>query len=156
MDASTDGSGTVISGGTTTGIGLVAGDIARSSEGAIAAVGYLPTTIPSDVRPDVDPSRYMEIRRTGTSGFSVAEPLAYWTDILGQGVDPADVRVLGLGGGCLAAAEYRMALALGASVGILRTSGGEASELLRDPLWGTSPALIELPAEAEAIRAFLA
>ena len=148
-------SGTVISGGTTTGVSVVAGDLAEASAGAIEAAGYLPAALPTDVRSDEDPHRYAAIRRTGGSDFGVAEPLAYWTDMLAQGIAPSGVRVLGLGGGRLAAAEYRVALAMGASVGILRGSGGEATNLLRQPLWGTSPALTELPVEAESIRGFL-
>jgi len=41
--------------------------------------------------------------------------LRNWSDILAAGIDPRDVLLPGLGGGSLAAIEYRIALGLGAS-----------------------------------------
>jgi hypothetical protein len=70
-------------------------------------------------------------------------------------VRPADVRVLGINGGRIAALEYRVALALGAPVGILERSGRSADALLDDPVWGARPGLRRLPRDAGAIQRFL-
>jgi ppGpp synthetase/RelA/SpoT-type nucleotidyltranferase len=144
--------GTVISGGTTQGISGLVGDVGRAAGDRLRTVGYLPGLIPSDASPDTD---YDELRRTPGHGFSPLEPLQNWIDIVTCAVDPATVRVLGINGGRIAALEYRIALALGATVGLVADSGREAGRLLRagaDPV----PRLIRLPQDGETIRAFLA
>ena len=123
--------GVVISGGTAQGVcGIVAG-IGRTSGEAIRTVGYLPQLLPTDAT--VDPS-YDEIRQTAGHGFSPLEPLQNWIDLLAAGICPAEVRVLGINGGQIAAAEYRIALAVGATVGLVADSGREAGLLRRGEL----------------------
>ena len=85
----------------------------------------------------------------------MAEPLQYWSDVVASGIGPADVRVLAIGGGRISAAEYRMALALGARVGAISGSGGSASELLRDPWWAATARLVELTPDLDVMRDFL-
>ncbi len=150
-EAMRGGGGTLVSGATRQGVSLIAGDIAEDD--AFRAIGYLPASIPANV--EVDHERYAELRRTTGEDFSVAEPLQYWSDVVASGIDPADVRVLAIGGGGISAAEYRMALALGARVGAISGSGGAASELLRDPWWAATTRLVELAPEVEAMREFL-
>ena len=94
-----------------------------------------------DPRPDYD-----ELRTTPGSGFSPLEPLQNWIDLVASGIPPAGVRVLGVNGGRIAALEYRMALALGATVGLVADSGREAGRLLGDERW-TSPRLLRLPVD---------
>ncbi len=146
--------GTLVSGGRTQGVSAIAGDVA-SAVGGVRAVGYLPGTLPSEVQIDEDGGRYARLRGTDGRDFSVAEPLGYWTDLVALGVDPEDVRLLAIGGGRISAAEYRVALALGAHVGAIHGSGGAASDLLRDPGWATSARLTEVAADPEELRAFL-
>ena len=145
--------GTLVSGATMQGASAIAGEVAERNE-AIRAVGYLPATVPADVEVDVE--RYTEIRRTAGEGFSVAEPLRYWADIIAAEISPAEVRVLAIGGGRISEAEYRMALAFGARVGAISGSGGAASALLRDPRWASTARLIEIAPNADAISGFLA
>ncbi len=147
-----DFEGTIVSGGTSQGICGVAGDIGRASGGRIRAVGYVPALIPADATIDPD---YDELRRTPGHGFSPMEPLQNWMDVIASGMAAADVRVLGVNGGRIAAAEYRVALALGATIGLVVDSGREAGRLLRDERW-SSPQLLALPADGETLRAFLA
>lgn len=80
-----------------------------------------------------------------------------WQDILAAGIKPADVQVLGFGGGEIAAFEYRLALALGATVGVASGTGGAADELLKDSLWSAMPGLrlFPLPSDAKTLRAFV-
>jgi hypothetical protein len=146
--------GTIVAGGTTSGVSALAGDLGEMLAGA-RVVGYLPAEMPVDVREDVDRGRYAEVRRTGGDGFGPGEPLRYWADLLTSGVRPSQVCVLGIGGGPLAAFEYRLALVLGAWVGVLRESGREGSELLADPVWSSAGRLFEVPSSGEEIRRFL-
>jgi ppGpp synthetase/RelA/SpoT-type nucleotidyltranferase len=144
--------GTIISGGTTQGISGLAGDLGERYRGNIRTIGYLPDNIPNDATRD---KRYAEIRTTGGSGFSPLQIAQSWVDIISSGIDPSTVLVLGINGGRLASLEYKMALALGAKVGLIEESGREASRLLNDEEWGTVPNLIRLPYDAYTIRAFL-
>jgi hypothetical protein len=150
-EAMRGGGGTLVSGATRQGVSLIAGDIAEDE--AFRAIGYLPASVPADV--EVDHERYAELRRTTGEDFSVAEPLQYWSDVVASGIEPADVRLLAIGGGRISAAEYRMALALGARVGAITGSGGAASELLRDPWWAATSRLTELAPELDTMREFL-
>ena len=143
--------GTLIAGGTTTGVSAVVGELTGRLPKA-RSIGYVPAVLPLRVAID---DRYSAIRRSDGNEFGPAEPLAYWADLLAAGVPPARVVLLGIGGGAIAAFEYRLALALGASVGVLRESGREVAELLADPIWSASPRLFEVRADASGIRGFL-
>jgi ppGpp synthetase/RelA/SpoT-type nucleotidyltranferase len=146
--------GTVICGGTSVGVsGLVAG-LAEKLRGSIRAIGYVPRSAGKSEAAAVD-ERYDEIRRTSGDGFSPLEPLQAWTDILASGIPASAVRLLGINGGRVAAAEYRVALALGATVGVIEDSGREAALLVADPDWAQSPNLLKLPKDAPTVAAFL-
>jgi hypothetical protein len=145
-------SGTIISGGTTSGIAGIAGDVAAACP-EVMAVGYLPGKLSPNAKRD---HRYARFRTTETENFSAAECLAYWGDLLADGVQPADVKLLGWGGGRIAAAEYRIAIALGAAVGLITGTGRSADAIASDPLWAKFPNLSLLPRTARAVRGFLA
>jgi len=145
-------SGTIISGGTTAGICGIAGDIQEAYPKRITTIGYLPATIPTTEQID---SRYKEIRKTHGKTFSSAEPLQYWTDILASGIAPAEVRLVGISGGAISAVEYRIALLLGAKVGIIEKSGRAADALVKDRDWNTSENLIVLPPDRATLMAFI-
>jgi serine/threonine-protein kinase len=146
--------GTIVAGGSTSGVSALAGDLGETLSGA-HVVGYLPSETPVDVREDLDRERYAEVRRTAGASFGPGEPLRYWADVLTSGIQPSQVCVLGIGGGPLAAFEYRLALVLGARVGVLRETGREATELLSDPVWSAAGLLFEVPSTVEEIRRFL-
>jgi hypothetical protein len=143
--------GTLISGGTTSGVAGIAGDIAGACRRA-QVIGYLPRRL-GTARRD---RRYTRFRATPGRAFSVAECLLYWSDLIAAGVDPASVTLLGWGGGRIAALEYRIALTLGARVGIVSGSGRSADALRGDPRWSGFPGLVFLARNAVAIRRFLA
>ena len=71
------------------------------------------------------------------------------------GVDPDDVRLLGINGGPIAAIEYRLALALGASVALVEESGREAARVASDEDWGDSQRLLRIPADPFMVREFV-
>jgi ppGpp synthetase/RelA/SpoT-type nucleotidyltranferase len=147
--------GSLVSGGTREGISGLAGDLREAYPDAIHTLGYVPELIPADATVDSDPKRYGEIRRTQGRGFSPLEPLQSWTDLIASGIEPASVRLLGIDGGRIAAAEYRIALALGAQVGLVEESGREAARTCSDRDWGNSERLVRLPADGQTMRAFV-
>jgi len=146
--------GTVISGGTSVGVPGSVGRAAAANPG-LRAIGYLPD-LQEEGRSAVD-GRYTELRFGHERTFSAAECIHYWTDILGTGIDPRRVKLIGVNGGAISAAEYATALALGARVGLVRDSGREADAFLMDPAWAdcAKGRLVPLEADAGAILAFL-
>jgi serine/threonine-protein kinase len=146
--------GSLISGGTTRGISAGAGDLGAMFADA-TAVGYLPGSLPPGVEADADVRRYSELRTSDTSVFGPEEPLSYWADIAASQIAPSDVFMLGIGGGPLTSFEYRLAVLLGARVGLLRESGRAARALLDDARWAALPGLLELPSSPDDLRAVL-
>ncbi|MCU0293128.1 MAG: RyR domain-containing protein [Thermoanaerobaculaceae bacterium] len=145
--------GTIIAGGTTAGISGLAGEIGERNPSGIRTIGYLPCDpLPADAV--IDP-RYTEIRRTGGQAFTPLEPLQSWIDLLASGIDPAQVKVIGINGGRIAGAEYRIALALGAQVAVIEESGRAAARLVSGGEWATASTLLSCPADAMTLRAFL-
>jgi class 3 adenylate cyclase len=147
--------GTIISGGTTNGISHLAGDVGEHYARTIHTVGYIPQSPPEGVAFDTDERRFHELRTTDGIGFTFLQPLQYWTDVIASGIDPSQVKVIGIGGGTISAVEYRIALGLGAQVGIITDSGRAADELLKDDDWITAPNLVALQPDAEAVASFL-
>lgn len=152
IEAFQDFKGTIISSGTTKGIGGFVCEVQRRFPDAIRTIGYVPRKIPSDVSTD---ERYSEIRQTEGEGFSPMESLQYWIDLIASGIRPSEVKVLGINGGIIAGVEYRIALALGARVAVVQDSGKEAAILLSDDDWNTSEMLVRLPSDVATVRTFI-
>jgi hypothetical protein len=128
------------------------GDVQEAYPAAIRTIGYVPKrTYPSW---KVDP-RYRQIRFTDGVGFSALEALQYWIDLVAAGIQPSQVKLLDVAGRTIAAVECRIALALGASVGVVEGSGYEAAKLLLDEDWENVPGLFPLPPDAMTARAFI-
>ncbi|MBI5683922.1 MAG: hypothetical protein HZC54_02475 [Verrucomicrobia bacterium] len=155
LDAFRDFKGTLISGGTTTGVSGLVGDVGHAHPSQICTVGYVPQMIPSGVFVDRNKRRYREIRRSDGHGFSPLEPIQAWADIVAAGIPLSEVKLIGIDGGPIAAVEYRMALATGVRVGIISGSGGTADELLRDDDWRNAPNLFVLPDDPMTVRMFI-
>ncbi len=100
-------------------------------------------------------SRYSEFRITTGDDFSALETVQYWIDLVSSGIKPEEVKLLGINGGTIASAEFRLALALGATVGVIAGSGRAADELLLDPFWGRLPNLIRLTDDCACHHAFI-
>jgi len=90
----------------------------------------------------------------GATDFSVREPLAMWTDILGAGIAIEDTRVVVCPGGEITILELLLARALGAAVAWLDPAG-ESDIPLHDLLPDGDEGVLALPADAPALRAFL-
>jgi hypothetical protein len=149
--------GTIISGGTTEGICGLVGDAAQRYGDRIHTVGYIPGAgfgEAADATVDKDPERYRELCYTDGRGFTPLEALQNWIDLVVSRVPVKEVRVVGINGGRIAGAEYRIALALGAVVGVISESGREAGRILTDEQWSSLERLITLPRDAQTVRAF--
>jgi len=129
-----DFKGTIVSGGTLSGISGIVGDIQESSA-QVRSIGYLPGKSSKASGKMVD-HRYSEHRHTGGADFSSLDLITFWEDYLAGGGDPAWVKLIGYNGGDVASSEYMIALALGAKVGLIAGSGREADASLRDSQLG--------------------
>ena len=147
--------GTVIAGGTNQGIPGCVGDVAAAfrEQGKMRSrlLGYRPENLPDDAT--YHPA-YDETVRLGAN-FSALQLLQTWKDIIANGIRPQDVMVLGLGGGRLSALDYRFALALGARVGVVAGTGGQADEILANRHWMALANLLPLPSDPTTMRAFV-
>ncbi|MFO7852649.1 MAG: RyR domain-containing protein [Bacteroidota bacterium] len=152
MEAFSDFKGTVISGGTMEGVSGLVGELGEIYRNTIHTIGYLPKLIPLGSTVD---QRYTQIHETTGSGYSPFEALQYWIDIISTGIEPSEVRILGVNGGAISAIEYRLALAFGATVGLVEESGREVPKLLQDENWQNANNLIRLPADAMTLKAFI-
>jgi len=148
--------GTIISGGTCAGVAGLAGEIAAAGKaakgGGIEVLGYIPRNLPFDQPVD---ARYTEFIPQDGQSYGAAHALQYWTDLLLAGVKPQDVRLLGIDGGPIAAFEYRLALALGAAVGVLEPATRSAADLLADPDWRDCVSASGLPEDLRSIQVFV-
>jgi ppGpp synthetase/RelA/SpoT-type nucleotidyltranferase len=149
--------GIVVSGGTRSGVPGCVGEVcaqlrAENSKG-FTLIGYLPRYLPNDAPKD---DRYDNLFEVGKEGsFSAGQILRNWTDFLSKGIEPEEVLLLGFGGGTISAIEYRIALAMGATVALVESSGGEADRLLADPLWTGLKNLFPVPMDRASVRAFV-
>ncbi|MFC1806294.1 hypothetical protein ACFL09_04855 [Planctomycetota bacterium] len=145
--------GTILSGGTKAGIAALVGDVQEAHGDAVRTIGYVPKALPDGVELD---DRYTEHRHTEGEDFGPLEPIQSWIDILASGIDPATVTLVGIDGGRIAAAEYRMALSLGARVAVIDGSGREAGKLRGDEDWNQATRLQFLPPDPAALRSWIA
>ncbi len=159
--------GLIFSGGTESGVSGLVGSLMApretpepskpmeptGSQPTVQTIAYLPRYMPGHVRYD---PRYS--RRIFTQGmdFSALESLQMWIDLLACGVDPQGVKLLGIGGGAISDFEYRLAILLGARVGLIQGSGRAADALLSEPEWFSSPRLVPLVNDPMTINAFIA
>jgi ppGpp synthetase/RelA/SpoT-type nucleotidyltranferase/putative lipoic acid-binding regulatory protein len=146
-----DFNGTIISGGTTAGISGIVGDIQKKYPENIQTIGYIPKILSNA---SID-KRYSEIRRTQGNDFSVLEALQYWIELIVSNIYPPEVKLLGIDGGAITSAEYKVALALGAQVAILEGSTDEGARLLQNEYWNTLKNLVHLPADTMTVKAFI-
>jgi len=145
--------GTIISGGTKTGISKLAGDLKEAYPENIITIGYLPAK-KNEYR-DNDSKRYAGHRTTDGETFSPLEATQYWMDIIAAGIEPENVKILAVNGGEISLAECILGLMLGADVGIIGGSGGEPVKLFSDTAWNKINSLIQLPNDAAIINSFI-
>ncbi len=121
-------SGTIISGGTDSGISGMAGRLRPGAGKKIRRIAYLPdiNSLPKTDR--VCPA--YEIRPSPGKGYDPAGVMAAWADAFLEGIKPAQVRVFAIGGGILTGFELQLAAALGAVAGAVEVPGTGSRTLL--------------------------
>ncbi len=139
----------IVSEGLKTGIGGIIGDLQASHPGKVKTIAYIPQLIPSSIPLD---SRYTELIKTQGMDFSALEILQFWYDVYTSGVNPQDIKVIGVGGGAITGLALRMAIVFGAQIGLLVDSAGATSELIRNEIW--SAQCVESKIANNARRAF--
>ena len=148
--------GRIISGGTQAGVPGLVGEISERLDAKRTAelevTGYRPLKLPPDAPED---HRYTDLRITENQEFSIGDPLDTWFDLIASDVHPSEVRVLGINGGDIAMSEYVLALALGATVGVIQASGRAASDLAADAWMFRPGSVIWLPVDDASVRAFV-
>lgn len=144
--------GTIVSGGTESGVSAVVGELQAAHPDTLQTIGYVPKQLSGDVRLD---RRFREHRYSSGTDFSPLEPLQYWADLHGAGVPLGKVKLLAIGGGNITTSESQMALALGVKVAVIETEDLEASKKLAENPWSTNSLLQRLPPDAECLRRFL-
>jgi hypothetical protein len=148
-------SGTVLSGGTTQGIPGVVGYLAsrmREAGRDIHALSYQPSFLPPDVTLD---DRYDGVIRTEAASFGPEQCLQSWIDAVASHIAPSQVKLLGIDGGDLTLLDYKVAIALGVRVAMLRGSGRAADALAQDEDWQSITNLLWLPRDEKAVKAFV-
>ncbi len=133
LEAFWDFKGTIISGGTISGISGLIGQVQEKYASTIKTVGY----IPKPTKAALIDKRYCQIRFTEGENFSPTEPLQYWIDLVDSGINCNDVKLLGINGGIISSIEYKIALALGASTAIIEDGKMEKETLFSDKNWNT-------------------
>jgi hypothetical protein len=148
--------GEVISGGTTSGTSGIVGSLAKlldeKDRQGFTTIGYLHGSVPKDAYKNTGYDLFLY---TKGNSFTPLEPLQMWLDLIASGIYPDQVKSIGIGGGEIAAIEYRLALALGAKVGILDESRRAGKELLKDDRWQHHSGLVSLIPDPMTIRALL-
>ncbi len=133
IEAFKDFKGTIISGGTKSGISGLAGDIKEKYGEEVRLIGYSPRKIPP--KSNVQRDDRFEHRFSNSNDFSVLDVFQYWYDILRSNINPNKIKLIGINGGNIAAIEFRTAIVYGAQVGIIEDSGRSANDLINDPWW---------------------
>ncbi|MFZ5353314.1 MAG: RyR domain-containing protein [Bacillota bacterium] len=166
-----DYKGTIISGGTKSGIpgviGCITAELKNEKKADITLLGYSPEIdkeLLNGVQLDFD--NYIIIRNNDTR-FCVGPAIQGWVDIISAIYDGNDtlskkkemlakkVTILGINGGNISAIEYRIALSLGVKLGVIKDSGRAAKQIADDKIYGKDSNLIIIPKDAMAIRAFI-
>ena len=149
--------GTVICGGTAVGVPGCVGELAAklrdTGRKQFKLIGYLPGQLPENAPKDLRYDEFVVVSED--SSFSPGQILRTWEDLQRTGTKPGQVIVLGVGGGPVALTEFQVALALGASVGVVAGSGGVADAIIADPVWNGVSSLLALPFDEASVQAFV-
>ncbi len=151
--------GTIYCGGTNAGISAIVGDAvakARAKGVKIALKAYRPGTLKEDF--SAKHPAYEQIQMENAVGFTSLQAIQYWSDLLQNSVKPGLVRVMGVGGGKISLFEYHLAMALGATVGIIEGSGRSGADIVGEESWWSKAKkgrCFTLPNDRETIWNFM-
>ena len=147
--------GTVISGGTITGIPGCVGEAVKSvrdrSDCRIDSIGFLPSNID-----DTKISKgYDKVIRTFGSDFSFLEVLEYWKYIEKHKYCLENIRIIGYKGGKISNLEYRLVLALGVITGVFKAPSDKTQCYTKDTFIKNHENFVDLPFDVSTLTVFL-
>jgi ppGpp synthetase/RelA/SpoT-type nucleotidyltranferase len=155
-DALRDFEGTIICGGTNSGLPGIVGTLTQklreTGKTNYELIGYLPVSLPANVKKGIGYDRFVT---SVSDNFSFMDVLNYWTDILLSDVLPENILLLGINGKTISELEYSFALSLGVKVALVDKSGGAADNVIQNPLWNKDPNLLVLPPDPDTIWALV-
>lgn len=155
-DALRDFEGTVISGGTSTGLPGIVGTLTVKLREIDTVnynlLGYLPVNIPDKVKQGTGYDKYIT---SPSESFSFLDAFKYWTDILFSDVPLEKILLLGINGKVISELEYSFALSLGINLALVDKSGGAADNIMQNPVWAQEPNLLILPPDPDTIWALV-
>jgi ppGpp synthetase/RelA/SpoT-type nucleotidyltranferase len=155
-DALRDFEGTVISGGTNTGlpgiVGIITAKLRELDTLNYDLLGYMPKNLPQNVKRGNGYDGYIT---SDTQSFSFLDAFKYWVDILLNEVPYNKILVFGINGKVISELEYTFALSLGINVALIDKSGGAADNIIQNPLWQQESDLLLLPGDSDTIWALI-
>jgi ppGpp synthetase/RelA/SpoT-type nucleotidyltranferase len=155
-EALRDFEGTIICGGTNTGlpgiVGTLTAKLRKTDSANYTLLGYMPENLPHNVAKGTGYDRYVT---SATDDFSFLDAFKYWVDILLSGITFEKILVLGINGKTISELEYSFALSLGINLALIDKSGGAADNLIQNPLWKEEPNLLLLPPDSDTIWALV-
>ncbi len=145
--------GAIIGGGTTAGVSGLIGAVQAAYPQSIDTIGYVPATSPAWRRPGPSlPAGSFDRRGRISARSNRSSTGSTW-------FHPASRLNRSSSWGSTAGRSPRSNTAsrsmLGASVGVIESSGREAARLFKDPYWGNSKALLCLSPDGKALESFL-
>jgi len=151
-----DFEGTVISGGTNTGLPGIVGKLtakhAKTDDVKYALLGYLPANLPYNVTRGIGYDKYVT---SNTRTFSFLDVFKYWIDILFSEIPFENILVFGITGKTISELEYFFALSLGINVALIDKSGGAVDNILQNPIWEHESNLLILPPDSDTLWALV-
>jgi hypothetical protein len=147
--------GRVVSGGTRVGVPGCVGDVVEAlappEKAGLELIGYIPSRLPPDAPKD---GRY-RIVECNEPRFTPEQILRMWKDFKHDGIAPREVVCVGFGGGPMSAAEYQIAIALGACVVVAQGTKGSADEIAQSEIWKGLLNLVPIPLDIASFRFLL-
>lgn len=155
-DALHDFDGTVICGGTNTGlpgiVGTMTAKLRELDELNYNLLGYLPANLPPYIKRGTGYDRYIT---SETNNFSFLDAFKYWVDILLNDIPVDKILVFGINGKTISELEYSFALSIGVNLALVGGSGGAADNIIQNPMCTNEPNLLILPADTDTIWALI-
>jgi ppGpp synthetase/RelA/SpoT-type nucleotidyltranferase len=155
-EALRDFEGTVICGGTNTGlpgiVGTLTAKLRKTDLASYTLLGYMPEKLPDNVTRGSGYDRYIT---SATNDFSFLDAFKYWVDILFSEIPFDKILVLGINGKTISELEYSFALSMGINLALVDKSGGAADNIIQNPLWKEEPGLLLLPPDPDTIWALV-
>jgi ppGpp synthetase/RelA/SpoT-type nucleotidyltranferase len=151
-----DFEGSVICGGTNTGlpgiVGTLTAKLRQLDTLNYELLGYMPANLPQNVKRGTGYDGYIT---SGTSTFSFLDAFKYWVDILLCDITVDKILVFGINGKTISELEYSFALSLGINIALIDKSGGAVDNIIQNPLWNQESNLLILPPDPDTIWALV-